>query len=313
MDNQEKKITEPTNKWVYEYTKNPLSFKVTPPDKIEEPSILSKYYAINKHSIDALKNQYLYGAHPNQLNDPFDCFPYLIHFDSTTEKEKSKVDINKFYHVYKLIGIISLTDNKNNLNEQMWALYTNFCGFLINFDVKELKKNNELHGPFPVNYVEDINIININSVSEYLCLLYQTNIKKEVWKNESEWRFLGEKPDMSTFDLLGEKEYVGSIDRNFKYSNKAIKSIYLGFHIFTNQHLDNKFSAKRKGDLLKITFNDLSLKKKFNIKLKELLNYLSSFDKDIYQIGIDEEKLRIGPMKINIEKISSNKFDIKYL
>ncbi len=50
---------------------------------ISVPKYLYKYFAINKFSLDGLKNGYIYLSNPKDFNDPFDCNRNLV-----AEKQK---------------------------------------------------------------------------------------------------------------------------------------------------------------------------------------------------------------------------------
>lgn len=202
MERQTKKVIEPQNSWTYESASNPLYFNVVPNKKLKIPENLCKYYTLNNNSIDALRNNYLYGSHPFQLNDLFDCNPDLINFKKITldhytallqgnskdimkevyenGKKNNHSKFKSLFHslVFQKLGIISLTTD--NLSLPMWALYTNNKGYLINYNVEELKKENYFQGPFPINYTSELK--KIDFVEPYLSVLYQTNIKKSVGK-----------------------------------------------------------------------------------------------------------------------------------
>ena len=66
----------------YEYTvkiireKNEFVFTLQH-DK-EMPSYLFKYYALNRNSLSAILNNYLYSAHPYELNDRPHCTLYSV-------------------------------------------------------------------------------------------------------------------------------------------------------------------------------------------------------------------------------------------
>ena len=47
-------------------------------DKLIGSSLLWRHRPVKNHVIDEIKNGYIYFSRPDQLNDPYDCFPGLI-------------------------------------------------------------------------------------------------------------------------------------------------------------------------------------------------------------------------------------------
>lgn len=110
---------------------------------------------------------------------------------------------------------------------------------------------------------------------------------------------------MNLYNILGKETHMGKDNRYFKYSDKAINSIYLGFFIFKDLYTNSNNIIK---------FNYPCLENKFKRNLKNLLEYLSNdFNKTIYHVLIDPINLKIGPKKITIRKINSKAYKIIYL
>lgn len=237
----------------FEYLYNEQNgFQIIPNNERERPQTFFKYFALNKNSVDALTNMYLYATHPNQFNDPYDCNKNLITFDT---EESMKIlwevqygDVCRTYTneddaltfsrdaymtlLYRKLGLVSLTTTHNNM--LMWTHYTNHRGFCIELDTNSLPFRH--YGPFPINYMEDINKSVAIERGAYLAMLLQTNVKKSDWKYEDEWRLYIPNPvgfDMKSFGKESERyNRVDDHDRKFKYPICALKSVYLGINFF---------------------------------------------------------------------------------
>ena len=46
-----------------------------------------KFYSLSSYNLEAMNNNYLYAAHPLELNDKFDCFKGFINYDSASEEQ----------------------------------------------------------------------------------------------------------------------------------------------------------------------------------------------------------------------------------
>jgi hypothetical protein len=314
--------------WIYETNNDPFSFKITPKQNCKKtPDKLFKFYSLNKNNLDALISRNIFASHPFQLNDLIDCNHDLVDFTKVTiidfynfysvfgltKKEISKKyddDKNHCFNKFRSnihnsnfsqLGVISLSEDNTNL--QMWTLYTKNEGFALEFNTFELKKPDNYFGPFPINYVEKLSKIPYKY--GLTSILYQTNIKNNNWSNENEWRFLGYKPNMDTFNINGDIFEKGEENRLFKYSEDALNSVCLGFQFFKGIYSNS-------GEL--IDLSKLRFKKTEDFIKKELLNYLSiDFKKSIFILGIDTNTLKFGPIPISINKICNSKFKIEYL
>lgn len=196
------------------------------------PSSLYKFYSINKFSIDALLNSYLYASHPFELNDILDSSPFLLYTskpldleryidlygslhskeaileiwkdDSTVEKKCRQYLLHMYAISFNLIGIISLTSKENNI--LMWPHYAQERGFQIKFNTSKLissisnkleKENGEFLGFNPINYCEKLNPIDVYPYKTlFIPISYVTNIKSNKWEYEDEWRILVSKNNM---------------------------------------------------------------------------------------------------------------------
>lgn len=270
--------------WIYRFNESDrvTPFEVIPKDKYPIPETLSKFYALNDFSLDALLNGYIYASHPSEFNDFYDCHEELIIYDDDRfishffSPVQSKIELEQLLQekkpellrdtqklfrdiMYRKFGIFSLTSDPNNI--LMWSYYTKHEGFLIEFDYKAFPF--KFFGAFPINYQEEVQPIKISdcSGSVGIPILYQTNIKHKGWEHESEWRLLidAEKevlfsPEPRQFANMEGKE------RKFQYPVQLVKSIALGIRfinpsemISTGQFIvdiDLQYNVEKKSLLL---------------------------------------------------------------
>ena len=71
------------NNWKYKinYSNIKNKFEIKYPENISIPKTLSKYYAINKHSIESLENNNFYVSEPEDFNDLFDTAYDILAFN----------------------------------------------------------------------------------------------------------------------------------------------------------------------------------------------------------------------------------------
>lgn len=241
--------------WTYGYANG--KFQIIPDVEYEIPSTFYKHYALNENSVDSLTNTYIYATHPNQLNDRLDCHEQLIDFDTPEiirkyfckyetiadllkipdEQLFNKENRKLFQHIFKILtyqnfGIFSMTENLDNI--LMWSHYAQNSGFCLEMDITFFPF--KYSGPFPINYQEHISPIALSGIPPGSAIAAQTNIKKDVWKYEKEWRLLVHAPEnfqMKVFGYWPGANQPCNHDRKFKYPVKAIKSIILGVSFFS--------------------------------------------------------------------------------
>jgi len=241
-----------------------LTFEIIPDIERPIPETLFKLYGLNNFSIDALLNGYIYGSHPSQLNDYFDCNAQMLEFDESSIRfllshgaghldidrlivgepnRAQKITRDTFNEIiYQKLGIISLTEDPYNL--LMWSYYTNHKGFQVQFDLSKLSFKK--HGPFPINYREELESVRISRDDTEVGVLMQTNLKHEGWKHENEWRVLGEKENMVS-PTLSNMDNFGCEDRKFRYDSlSVIKSVQLGIRFFDKSEVKaiNKYTLQ---------------------------------------------------------------------
>ncbi|MBR5958932.1 MAG: DUF2971 domain-containing protein [Salinivirgaceae bacterium] len=239
--------------WKYGYNQATDKFLLEPKGKYTVPRTFFKYYALNKNSVDALTNMYVYASHPNQLNDPFDCDENLARIDDEDNAralwgelyDKAKClfnDESSFYEystkgfstvAFSKWGVLSLTDSCENTI--MWPRYANNNGFCLEWDIKQFPF--KWNGPFPIHYVKKKKIASSLKYNVPTLALIQSNVKLVCWKYENEWRLMIQPPvgfDMMTFGEIADQINVrpGMHDRKFKYPISALKSMTLGINFF---------------------------------------------------------------------------------
>lgn len=217
------------------------------------PATLYKFYSLLEHNVNALKNNQIWASEPEDFNDLFDSKAFLIDFsklDLLTAKQlfnndaqKAQIEENwpesleingyveKEYYSSKFskLGILSLSSNFSN--ELLWGLYTQNQGYCVELDYNMFPDN--FQGPFPMNYVDQLEPIDIMKYGGQLSFLIQVTQKKKKWKFEDEFRFIiesGTNPFKLSHSMYTKHTNQSeAIPRLVSYPKQAIKAIYLGF------------------------------------------------------------------------------------
>lgn len=234
-----------------------LKFDVRYPREISAPASLYKLYPLCSNSVDALRNSYFFSSHPYFLNDKFDCAPELIDYSNVSlETALAKIS---FYHdmldpdkvidmyhsgkkwqlerilsgidqnfTYARLGVISLTEKINNI--LMWSYYNSNFGFALKINTAWRKEN--LYGPFPIQYLEEMKRIDVANYDLSVCLLFQSCVKYKLWSHEREWRYFTHNPMGKYHPIQNPKELHS---RKFQYKGDLIEEVILGYNFFNPQ------------------------------------------------------------------------------
>jgi len=251
------------NNWNYQISYSELngkkihSLKVIPNINIQQPVTLSKYYNLNNNNVLAFISNQIYVSQPENLNDLFDFNLNLIDFSNHefshlemifnegTEREEAMLDFqnnkgiflekvrNTLYGLWiSMYGIFCLTEDK--YNDLMWAHYTNNRGFLLEFNYTQFGPN--FHGPYPINYMEQLEMLDFSKVEKNLGFFVVSLLKKLPWKYEKEYRFFCNPDIKKTFKVAGRfsnSQFNFDIqDRLVFYPNSAVKKVLLGFNFY---------------------------------------------------------------------------------
>jgi hypothetical protein len=286
--------------------------RIIPSKETPIPEFFVKYYSLTKYNVDALKKSYLFFTHPFTLNDPFDSCRQLVNLKMFSKRQFIKLNftnwrfakpkeplnekliekkISEWYDknnsefldfnltffwniVFKDWGILSLSDIDNNL--LMWSYYTNHLGFAIRFKY-DLFNDQDVIGPFPINYAESYKTIYPRSVKiERKNLLYITNVKSKYWSHENEWRFLVNRQNMS---IPKYNDTSLSLEkRKVNYKLDKINDIIIGYKFFED-NITTSYYGKGKRlyrfdpinntrDILRLEILDFVIEN--NIPLKEV-------------------------------------------
>jgi|GEM_PF-2813153 hypothetical protein len=302
-----------------------LNFEIDEPQEIKTPEYFTKYYSINKNSIDSVLNNYLYAAHPKQFNDPFDCFPYLIDTSDISDndideiaeqfkrinieldKEKIKNDRIEFSRVWDLVfsscGIISLNDSETE-NPNLWANYaSNNKGFSVTYDKKSFP-NEYFCGPFRIDYQNKLCKYKFDRDYIGNLFLYLTTVKSNDWSGEKEWRYIALGKDTMyipcTHHGLMKEQTIQN--RKFTLAKNAITEIKLGFLFFNvcdYEKRENYFYVNLNNDEENdLKFNLLSFAKHNNIKVSMM--YLDKLDFKFVPVILDYELFESKTLKFRI-------------
>ena len=307
--------------------------------KKEEPKRLFKYYGCEDYHYKSFMGSYLYTSHPYNFNDSIDSSSLLLNFKNIAKEKYDKLwdevkwedeennpnnyyvdklkdfeHIRQRYYIFKTkrIGLVSLTSSP--LNILMWAHYSSEKGFAIELDTQILKDNiknlNEDIENFslkPIQYVKKLEAIDVSAKDFYqtdIPLSYISNIKRDVWKYENEWRLRIYKEAMKVpiKDFFPTLEDIEGSNRFTYYPKEAIKAVFLGKY-FANGNNCEAIYDKR-----------IELKDSFQNKyFIEFINYLSeNFNDRLYLSGELESNSTFGRTlgKIELRKIDNLTFEI---
>jgi hypothetical protein len=295
-----------------------------------QPAYLYKYYCLKNYNVNAVINHYLYAAQPCELNDKYDCSPYLIDYSKCGlefylkkieefenicgKRTMDKATIEHYYHspekwrlerhianinrnlLFSLFRTISFSSEKNDM--LMWTHYANNNGFMIKINPSLISPEN-LCGPYPINYCKAFPTVEYDSSKPPAYFVpYQSNIKSEAWSYENEWRYV--------YCNLNSQDHKNKINNRLYYDKNALIEIVLGYDFF-----DPISSITRC-----IGFDVLNLKKKQkqkNRKLKrKLLNFIVESGVKVFQTSVSIKDYSLVTNEISIEKLGSNTFKIIY-
>lgn len=201
----------------------------------------------------------------------------------------------------------------------MWAHYSSEKGFAIELDTQKLKDNiksrNEDIERFsltPIQYVKKLDAIDVSAKDFYqtdIPLSYISNIKRDVWKYENEWRLriYKEAMEVPIKDFFPTLKNIEGKNRFIHYPKEAIKAVFLGKY-FANGN--NCKAIDDKTIVLKDSSQKDSSQKDCFI---EFINYLSeNFNDRLYLSGELESNSTFGRClgKIELKKIDNSTFKI---
>lgn len=298
---------------------------------LKRTTTLFKYYSLNKNSIDAFLNNYLYFSHPNQLNDLLDSSSLLLDvtdcdenfYENYTkawiknmngdykmippyeeEKQNSFRSIAELIYLshFRNIGILSLTNSP--FNNLMMPHYTNEKGFLLEIDVDKLekdfeKKSDEFIKIFPMNYVEELQPIN------YFDNIIKVNSDYKIQNNYY-------KKTVTIDDTIPILYLLSVKDKNWKYENEW--RIILYKKSLGNVSLVNDFNDIKELIDRKVNFNHNYISK---IILAPMFFNKELFQSEVNINGIISYKLlpkkNYRDLKFFefLSKLSSKKFEGK--
>lgn len=230
----------------FQYTPKGVSY----PEHIQ-PKHFFKYYGINKYSLDAFVNEYLFFAHPNQLNDIMDTQEFLYDLSSCTRKHHTKsyeyyfekyeldgtapdfnehkmhnfYDLSKWIHFDKFFnrGLLSLTTTP--FNNLMMPHYTQEKGFVLDFDSKalidDLKDSQDDVFVFPMNYKDQLVPID-----------YFKNVFKRSF-------IMGDERRIAVDDIIPMLYISSSKDINWKYEDEwriLLQKPMMGYYPVAAEH-----------------------------------------------------------------------------
>lgn len=193
-----------------------------------------------ERDLRSIERNYFWASNREQLNDPSEglvtknsfekqsgCLSFLINNNSKKSLENVNSVLENTISFREKLGIYSLSKKFND--ELLWAYYGNsHKGFCIEYDLDILLENHKHY--FSVTYSEKPADIGIPDVSNSIHIFKKIVGHKSIrWKHEQEIRILTDK--------FGINQY--------KYT--ALKSIYFGFKMDSNQKLEIMDRLKGRG------------------------------------------------------------------
>ncbi|MBC8486854.1 MAG: DUF2971 domain-containing protein [Bacteroidetes bacterium] len=196
-------------------------------------------------------------------------------------------------------GIFSLTADPVNI--LMWSYYSKNSGFIVQYDIKELKKiycpSEIILGPFQINYQNKILPILFDTKNIILFFLYLTNIKSKRWQHENEWRMIFGRENMETPGIELQENLNRSTlnDRKFRLQPKTINKIILGKNFFDQREFSKNDEA------VSINLQNSKKNKSFFLK-KYVLDYIIQNNIPSELIGLDSKRFSLKTLKIKFQK-----------
>jgi hypothetical protein len=250
-----------------------------------------------------------------QLNDPFDNKENLIDFDEysikkvlnkgMTESElnnyikehpleaKRFAQFNFHREIYSKAGIISLSANSTNI--LMWSYYNNNQGFCVEFYYQNFPFENQ--GPFPINYQKEVAPVSIKDIGGSLSVLYQSNIKSDIWQHENEWRLIAISKDVMKLPKDPYLSEASGSERKFYYNKNGIKSIILGAKFFAEKEKISIDHSK----VIELGDED---------QRKELIDFALNNNISLFLIIPDEFEFKFLLSGLVVDKKESNKYSV---
>ncbi len=238
--------------------------------------ILYKYREDGENTERIFTEHTLWFAHPNEFNDPFDCYANvqvldeeglqkLIKKESCSSFEEQiyqeglhKYDVDKLREdvniVLNEIGVCCFTKNPSNI--LMWSHYAhNHKGICLEFDI--LEDPDFFMIPLDVNYVD--NMPEYNHFKDRKFLVEKIiQPKYKIWKNEEEVRCI-----KISRDIQGNNN-----SQAFKFNPKALKKVIFGCKSSNNMIKKYKSLCKN-SDLEHIIFAKMFSKNDGSFELEE--------------------------------------------
>lgn len=317
MTNDIQKINYNNRNYIWDGNKQDLSmFRIEEENPVTVPKYLTKYYRLTKYSIESLLNNFIYAAHPKELNDPFDCYPSLI---DTAEIIKEDIDfienslaikvdrdyiLNKNHQkdfikilydlIFRRCGIISITDSKNE-NPSLWANYSdNHKGFAVTYKTETFQKI--ALGPFKVDYVEKLQKLKYKSKEINALTLWLTCIKSIYWSMEEEWRFIGIGEDEMyvPYNHYNKERELKKNNRKLYLPKNSISEVRLGFYFFEYENIS-------KNNLNESVVN-LNNEKNKEFKIN-LLNHVKTNKIPLSLVHLNKDEYKFQPVLLDYDFI----------
>lgn len=209
--------------------------------RLHIPNVLFKYYSLsndeelNKKKIQTLKDQQVFNALFQDMNDPFDGKAYFYRHEAIKKYIRNDEELNKPIH-FSSFGRVSSFSEIGVNSMPMWAHYgANHRGYAVTYDMKDSRNTKLSSCMFPVQYSDkriDITTlvedqfqaaltalestmqrgekkIVLHNLSLVYCSALFGNIKHQSWSYEKEFRNIVGK-ELVTTPAIPKEIYIGA-------------------------------------------------------------------------------------------------------
>lgn len=194
-----------------------------------------------EHTIDEIKNNYIYFSNKEQLNDPYDGNERLLEINLKEEKlldylKVLKLDVEQFSSTEDLkyfldntkkeylnkFGIACFTISPTNMS--LWANYSNNNkGICIEYNIQE--DESFFKNLRPIEYLAEYESIDLDLFGNFSELKTILHRKLKLWEHEYELRLLKDLPGKYKVNSNAIKKIIFGLRAEDKFKSKVIETV----------------------------------------------------------------------------------------